>query len=146
MILEGAYIREFESAAYDYATKRMESISNAMAYDESVAGDPDAVAEVSSLTPSSSFGKDAGESNEITFDDLDDFHGLEENVRHGLSADTFNFVVTYSVRYVDPSNPSTATASSTLAKELTVNVASADTIGVKVAKYIGTKITLASDS
>ncbi len=146
MIMESTYLREFESAAYDYANKRIESITNSYAYDESVAGDPDAEVDLATLTAAASFGKDAGEADEDSFDDLDDFHDLEEEIRHGLSADSFNSVVTYTIRYVDPSNPSAVSASASMAKEITVNVASADTIGVKVAKYSKSKITLASDT
>ena len=143
LVIEGTYIREQEHAALDYATMRLEHIANSKVYDEAMADG--SAADVNNMTTVASFGPDAGETKVEDYDDIDDFHEYTESVKHALSADTFRFEVSYAVRYVDPSNPSQPTASPTLAKELTVNVVSADTIGNRVAKYSGSKITIATN-
>lgn len=143
MVVEGIYVREQESAAYDYAAMRLEHITSKLTYDESMSDgetDPD----LSILSAVAAFGPESGESDSDDFDDIDDYHGFTETIKHVLSADTFNFDVSYSVRYVDPSNPEVPTTSPTFAKELTVDVVSRDTIGMRVASYSGTKIKVAS--
>lgn len=142
--VEGAYIREQENAAVDYATLRIENILNSLTYDEAMTDGSEP--ELGTLTLYGSFGPDAGENQESDYDDLDDYHGFSESISHALSADTFRFQVDYSVRYVDPSNPSQPTSASSMAKELTVSVVSRDSIGHRVARYEGAKITLASDN
>lgn len=144
MVIEDMYVREQESAAFDYASMRLEDIVNRLAYDEAMSdgSEPD----VSTLSASTSFGPDTGETKEEDYDDIDDYHGFTESVQHALSADTFRFEVTYSVRYVNPASPSLPTAAATFAKELTVDVVSRDTIGYKVAKYEGNRITIATEN
>ncbi len=146
IVVEGAYLREQENAAMDYATMRLENIANSKAYDESVAEDADAEIDINTLTAASSFGAESGENTPDLYDDIDDYHGLTESIEHALSADTFRFEVTYSVRYINPSSPSIATTAATLAKELTVDVVSRDTIGHRVAKYSGSKITIGTNN
>ncbi len=132
LVVEGIYVREQESAAYDYATMRLEHITSKLTYDESMSDgetDPD----LSLMSDTTIFGPETGEINPDDYDDIDDYHGYTETVSHVLSADTFWFDVSYSVRYVNPANPSQPTGSPTFAKELTVDVVSRDTIGMRVA-------------
>lgn len=143
MVIESIYVREQESAAYDYATMRLEHITSSMAFDESMA-DGETEADISIMAPFISFGPESGESQEDDYDDVDDYHGYSETINHVLSADTFRFDVSYAVQYVDPVNPTQATSSPTFAKELTVSVVSRDTIGMRVAQYTGTKLRIAT--
>ncbi len=141
--VEGIYLREQESAALDYASMRLENIENSYAYDEATTdgSEPD----LGTLSDGNTFGPDTGENDESAYDDVDDFHNYSETVSHALSADTFRFDVTYSVRYLNPSAPSQQTTSPMMAKELTVAVVSRDSIGHRAAQYTGTKIILASE-
>ena len=140
-VMENAYIREVENAAYDYSVMRMEAIVNSTAFDESVVGSSDPV-DVGSLANPAQLGADIGESDLMDFDDLDDFHTFQEDVQHVLSADTFRFSVDYEVRYVNLSDLDAIQSSPTLAKELTIKVVSQDSIGTKVARFTGTKIAI----
>ncbi len=141
MMIEGTYIREQENAASDYVTMRLENLVNSMAYDESVVGSSDPI-DVNTLTAKQTLGPDAGETKLAQYDDIDDFNGFTETISHALSADTFRFDVIYSVEYINSSNPTATASSPTLTKELTIEVASQDTIGYRVARYSGSKLVI----
>lgn len=145
MIQQDMYVRELENAAVDYARKRTQEIWSNTAFDESRIGATDIDVDMAQLTPASSFGTESGENGESDFDDMDDYHGFSEDVVHILSADTFRFSIDYSIRYVDPANPTGTAASATQAKELSITVASQDSIGNRVATYTGTKTRIASE-
>ncbi len=79
------------------------------------------------LVPTTSaIGLDAGEAEPHQFDDVDDFDGLieERDVQAGVGLDTsagvLRFQLTYTVRYIDPLNPTVTSLVPTLAKELAV--------------------------
>ena len=146
MNLEGIYIKEMESAAIDYARMRTEQIVNSVAFDESRVGSTELDIDTQSLTAVAGMGKDSGESDEPDFDDLDDFHEFEEEVIHVLSADSFRFNVSYEVQYINPLSPSSAPVSPTLAKEFSISVVAADSIGSKVAQYAMSKTILVTDN
>ena len=145
MIMEGAYIQEMETFAADYGNRRLEQILNRSAYDESRVGASEYDSDLVTLSSAGAFGPDAGESNPINFDDIDDYHGYQETIRHGISVDTLGFEVSYSVRYVNPAMPTQASASPTLTKELTINVQSQDSIGHKSAQFVMSKLVNATD-
>ncbi len=143
LLIEKAYVREQQNAALDYAAMRLEHITSSLAYDESMVDGDDA--DVNLMTAKAALGPDAGELAPADFDDIDDYNGYTESVNHVLSADTFRFAVTYSVRYVNPTNPEQDTATPTFVKELAMDVVSRDTIGYRVAKYNGTKLSIATN-
>ncbi len=145
MIQQKMYVREFENAATDYARKRTEEIWANVAFDESRIGATDIEVDKSLLTAAASFGAESGENALADFDDIDDYHGFTEDVTHVLSADTFRFSVDYTVRYVDPANPTGTAGTPTLVKELSITVASRDSIGNHAATFTNSKTRIASE-
>lgn len=144
--LEGIYVKEIENAAADYAKKRTEEIVNSVAFDESRLGSSDLDVDTGTLTSIISLGPDSGENDQADYDDLDDYHDLEEDIIHILSADTFRFNVTYEVNYINPASPSSTPLSPTLAKEFSILVVSQDAIGGRAAQFAMSKTILVSDN
>ena len=144
--LEGIYIKEIENAASDYGKKRVQQIINTSVFDESRLGSSELDVNTQSLTTIAAMGPDAGENDVADFDDLDDYNQFEEDVVHVLSADSFRFTVSYEVKYVNPSSPSSNPTSPTLAKEFSILVLSQDSIGTRVAQYAMSKTILVSDN
>lgn len=126
---------EVETAAARLARQRLHEVLR-RAYDEADVGREGVRAQTMGLTPSGSFGPDAGESSEASYDDVDDFHGAAQNVSAARNGSTMGFRDSVSVRYFEPTNPS-ATPTVALAKEVTVFV-TADPSG-----FIGTPPVLA---
>ena len=79
------------------------------------------------VAPTSAIGPDAGETDPAQFDDVDDFDGLveERDVQAGGRRESENgvlhFRLTYTVRYIDPLDPTAMSAVPTLAKEFAVH-------------------------
>ena len=144
--LEEIYLKEIESAAADYGIKRVEEIINASAFDETRLGSSDLDVDTQTLTSVGAIGPDSGENDVADFDDIDDYHEFEEDVVHALSADSFRFNVTYEVKYINPSSPSSTPAAPTLAKEFSIMVLSQDSIGTRAAQYTMSKTILVSDT
>ena len=71
------------------------------------------------LTPT--LGPEVGETL-ATYDDVDDFHGLALTDSMLFDGSGLRFDVAVTVRYVDPANPRTGSATPTLAKEVVVTV------------------------
>ena len=145
MTLEGMYIREIENAAADYAKKRTEEIIHSTSFDESRTGSTDLDIDTGTLTGVGALGPDAGESQAISYDDIDDYHNYQEQVVHVLSADSFRFDVTYTVEYVNPASPSSTPTGPTLAKEFSILVLSQDSVGSRAAQYSMSKTIIISD-
>ena len=147
MFQRNAYIREIESAAADFAKRRLEQIPNTVTFDEARVGVVNFTTTTSDLTAVASLGPDGVEdpSDPSTFNDLDDFDGYSETIFHVVSQDTFRFQATYSVQYVDPSNPSNTVASPTLAKEIVATVISLNPIGAMTANVTFSKTMIAAD-
>lgn len=145
MIQQKMYVREMESAAADYARKRTQEIWSNVAFDESRIGATDIEVDKALLAAAANFGPESGENTVADYDDLDDYHGFTEDVIHVLSADTFRFSVDYTVRYVDPANPTSTAGTPTLVKELSMTVASQDSVGNHAATYTNSKTRIASE-
>ena len=150
LIQEVSYVREVESAAADLAEARLESILNQAVFDENTVGMTTLPSDASGMT--ATLGNEAGEvgpgpSDESIglFNDIDDFHLYTQTFRHGISSDTFNFQINYSVRYVDPTNPDVAAGGPTFAKEITALVVSQDTIGSRIARVNFSKTATIAD-
>lgn len=146
MTLEGMYIKEIENAAADYAKKRSEEILSSVSFDESRTSSSDLDVDTATLTGVGALGPDAGENKEEKFDDIDDYNNYEEQVVHVLSADSFRFDVSYSVRYVNPASPTSPATGATLAKELSILVLSQDSVGSRAAQYEMSKTVIVSDA
>jgi hypothetical protein len=125
---------EIERALTDAARNRLAEIE-AKAFDEQDLG----AQSVRFTPPTSAIGRDAGEDTPAAFDDIDDYASLnallggpETRVvsvssarRDGPSAGDVTFALTVSVRYVNASNPSVASAVPTMAKEVHVRAVEA---------------------
>lgn len=144
MFQRNAYIREIESVAADFAKQQLEAISNSVGFDEARLGTVNFTTTTSDLTSVGSLGPDGAETAG-SFDDLDDFDGHTETIFHIVSQDTFRFQATYSVQYVDPSNPSNTVTSPTLAKEIVATVISLNPIGAMTANVTFSKTMIAAD-
>ena len=150
LVQEASYIREMENAAADLAEMRIESILNLASFDESTAGGITSLpGNTNSL--SNTLGPESGEAGPSdsqntlgTFDDIDDFHGFQQSYWHTLGADSFRFVISYSVQYVNPSTGAAAGAPS-FAKELSANVVSLEQIGPRSAQVTFSKLASISD-
>lgn len=140
MIQEMAYVRELENAALDVAKIRTESLLNQTTFDELWIGEAHLPNSTTLLTTTASFGPDPGDT---AFDDIDDAHNFTERYTHSIGDDTYDFLINYAVAYVD--SMGNATYDRTFAKQITANVASVDTIGVRVAKANYSKTTIISE-
>jgi hypothetical protein len=116
--------REIEVAAADVARAHLASISERV-FDEADAGQPTLRFTEAGLTTLANLGPDAGESTPAAYDDVDDFHqrsGVPTADSVDWDGGVLRFDVTISVRYVDPADPTMASAVPTLAKEIVVVV------------------------
>ena len=145
ILQEKVYLREMENMVSDLGKKRLEEILNQTAFDESRVGVTSLDTDVSTLTESGSLGPEPGENKVALYDDVDDYHGYQETISHNISADTLSMIVNYSVRYVEPSNPSITSLTPTLSKELRISVQSRDSISYRPAQFTISKLKLASD-
>ncbi len=142
LIQEVTYIREIETAALDVAKFRIEAILNDTGFDETRIGETTLPTDPSTLTASSDFGLEPG--NTVR-NDVDDYHNVTETgVSHTVGDNTYNFNISYSVAYVNSTTGDT-TSTKTFAKLITADVVSADTIGTRVAKATWSKTTIVSD-
>lgn len=141
MIQEVSYIREMENAALDLAKLKIEEKLIETQFDEQWLNRSVFPSSPNDLTPSSSFGLDGTE----TPDDIDDFHGLTEfDWPHSIGADTFRFNISYSVSYINTTTGET-TSTPTYAKQLTANVVSTDSLGLRFAQASYSKTSIISE-
>jgi len=142
---ELAYIRQIEVAAEDAARTKLEGLAT-LAFDETVVGSPGVVPDLNTLTASASFGLDSGESYPLIIDDVDDYHGIKDTIWHSVSAnaDSFSFVVDYTVKYLTTDN--VVSAAQTTQKELIVDIESLDKIGTRQVKGIFSKLASIDDN
>ena len=145
LLQKGAYIRELESAAADWAKVRLHEIAEAEAFDEARLSMTVLDPGISDLTLPSSLGKDAGEVGVADFDDIDDYDGYVEDFTHTLSNETYALRAIYTVRYIDPLTADTSSVSQTLAKQIIANVVSRDSIGHSTARVTFKKTVTISD-
>lgn len=125
-----AITSEVETAAVGLARERLHAITT-RGFDEADIGRDGARTTTVGLTPSNRFGRDTGETNEPSWDDVDDFHGQARPDTVQWNGRDLVFRDSVSVSYYDPSSGS-RTTSPTLAKEITVTVTAAP------AGFIGT--------
>ncbi len=112
---------EVQRAATGLARARLHEVAR-RAFDEADVGRDGFRSSTSTLTPRSAFGADLGETDESSYDDLDDFHGQPSRpVTATRNGQTLAFRDSVSVRYLDPANPASSPERS-LAKEITVFV------------------------
>ena len=144
---QGAYVREMESAAEDYAKKRVNEIINSTGFDETRLSMTVIDTDISDLTLPSSMGVEGLEdsSNDATFDDIDDFDGFTEDVMHTLSDESYALRATYTVRYLDPATADTTSSARGLAKQIIASVATRDSVGYAAASVTFKKTVSLSD-
>lgn len=111
---------DIENAAAALAGERLHEIER-RTFDEADVGREGARSKPNGLTHRNSLGPDLSETNEASFDDIDDFHGRATARTAVRGGQTLQFRDSVSVRYIDPSNPS-ATPVRAMAKEVTVTV------------------------
>ncbi len=109
---------EVELAATEVAREQLIAITS-LAYDEADVG---STALRTDETGLSAIGPDSGESSSSQYDDLDDFHGHEQNFSVDWHGSALDFTARSEVRYVDPATPSNTSTNPTLAKEVVVIV------------------------
>ncbi len=152
LIQQNAFVREIESAAEDVVKKRLETLLNSEAFDESTTGGIVSLpSNTAGLAASGSLGPDAGETGPTqpldqgfgSFDDVDDVHNYQHVVWHTISADTFRFQITYSVQYLDPSNNPSLVP--TFAKEISATAVSQDSVGTRVARFTTSRTAMIAD-
>ena len=142
LVQKNAYLREMESAAADFAQKRLHEITE-KDFDEARVGMTVLNTNTLDLTPAASFGAEAGETTVTTFDDIDDFHAHADTTLHEMNNEDFNIRATYSVQYVNPDGSTSTTP--TLAKEFTVNAETLDGTGFALARVSFSKVIVISD-
>ncbi|MBX2820500.1 MAG: hypothetical protein KTR29_12485 [Rhodothermaceae bacterium] len=142
---ELAYIRQIEIAAEDAARTKLEGLAT-LAFDESIVVSSSIEPDPNTFTAAASFGLDAGESYPSIVDDVDDYHGIKDTIWQSISvnADSFRFVVDYSVQYITTTGIVTTTP--TNQKELIVEIESLDRIGTRQVKGTFTKLTSVNDN
>ena len=144
---QGAYVREMESAAADYAKKRLHEITNSMGYDEARLAMSVIDTDTTDLTLPNVMGTEGGEYefDETTFDDLDDYDGFTEQVMHSLSNENYALTATYTVRYLHPTTADTTSNARGLAKQIIANVVTRDSVGYAGARVSFKKTVSLSD-
>lgn len=140
---ELVYIRQIEIAAEDAARMRLEGLTT-LAFDESLVGaaGPPLPGDYSSFSSPANFGFDFNDSG--IPDDFDDYHGRTDSIFHVVSADSFWFVVSYSVNYLTTAGDTTSTPTET--KEATINIQSMTPIGTRQVTGVFSKTTLMNDN
>lgn len=141
MIQEASYVREMETAALDLAKQRIERRLIETQFDEQWLNELVMPSNPSILTSPANFGIDG---DDTVPDDIDDYHNFTELVNHAVGADTFRFSVTYSISYLDTATGDT-TSAQTFAKQITADVVSADTLGIRTARATFSKTTIISE-
>ncbi len=112
-----------EDAVASAARQRLAAIDR-LAFDEQDVGRGNQAVRL--IPTTSAIGRDADEVEPDQFDDVDDFTGLieERDVQAGAglgaSDGVLRFRLTYTVRYIDPLNPTATSLVPTLAKELAI--------------------------
>lgn len=106
---------ELELAAAGLLRERLAAL-DLLAFDEADVGRTS----IRTVPPAGPLGLDAGETATGPFDDIDDVDGLVESRAAQTGVGTVLFDVRYAVRYVDPADPATPSATPTLAKEVSV--------------------------
>lgn len=146
LLQKNAYLREMESAAADFAKKRLHEIS-IKDFDEARTGMDILDPGVTDLTTYADFGTDPGENvyNELTLDDIDDFHNHVDTTAHQLNNEEFQIRASYSVQYVEPDGTSTQTTAPTVAKQVTVDAVTLDSAGAARAHVRFQKVIVVSD-
>ncbi len=145
LIQRNAYLRELESVAADFAKKQLHDVTEGVAFDEARIGMAALLTTTSDLTHQGSFGPDAGEVF-ASFDDVDDFHAYADTSTHVINNESYQLSSSYVVRYVDPVTAvEAAPGVKTLAKEVTINVETLDSIGAAVARVSFQKVVVISD-
>lgn len=130
-----AYVREYEMIVADYATGQLGRL-HGLAFDEhqgaAAAWTP------GPLTAPDRLGPEPPEipGDPSTYDDLDDYHGYTSTTVHrlGAQADSYDLVVHYTVRYVDPADLEPASPVATSAKEVALTAQAVDARGRTVAQ------------
>lgn len=123
------YGRDIEMAAIDMALNRITNIEGT-AFDEvdtGTSGNPRT--NVTGLTPSDALGpepEDIQDNSEQ--DDLDDFNGIDTSAVYIFQGREYPFKLKIDVQYVNPTNPSLASPTPTLTKEVTVAVSEPDSV------------------
>ncbi|MBX2818909.1 MAG: hypothetical protein KTR29_04480 [Rhodothermaceae bacterium] len=145
LLQKGAYVRELESAAADWAKVRLHQIAESEAFDEARTSMTVLDPGTSDLTLPASLGRESGEVDVTDFDDIDDYDGFVEDFTHTLSNETYGLRATYTVRYVDPLTADTTSLSQTLAKQIIAHVVSRDSIGHSTAQVTFKKTVTISD-
>ena len=144
---QGAYVREMESAAADYAKKRLHEITSSAGFDEARLTMTIIDTDTTDLTLPLSIGTDGGENpnDASTFDDVDDFDGFSEDVTHTLSDETYALRATYTVRYLHPVTADTTSNARGLAKQVIADVVTRDSVGYAAARVTFKKTVALSD-
>lgn len=147
MMQQGAYVREMESAAADFAKKRLHEITSSAAFDESRLLLSFIDTDTTDLTLPMLMGTDPGEnpSDFTTFDDVDDYDGFSEDATHTLSNEDYALRATYTVRYVKQNSTDTTSTSRSLAKQLIATVVTRDSVGYATARVTFKKTVALSD-
>ena len=144
LVQQNAYLRELESVASDFAKKQLHDVTESVAFDEARLGMAALLTATSDLTNQASFGPDAGEV--WPFDDVDDYHAYVDTTTHVINQESYQLRSSYSVQYVDPVTAvAAAPGVKTLAKEVTINVETLDSIGAAVARISFQKVVVISD-
>ena len=145
LLQKNAYLREMETAAADFAKKRLHEIS-IKDFDEARTGMTILDPGLTDLTTFANFGADPGENvyDFFTLDDIDDFHGHADTTLHLLNGEEFQIVANYDVRYVKPDGDESLTGP-TLAKEVTVDARTLDSVGAARAQVSFQKVIVISD-
>lgn len=112
---------EYRITATSLGTSLLE-YANGLAFDEATVDTFLLASQISSLTASTSFGPETGESGPTTFDDIDDYHNF---VRIDTITNSGIFKTTAKVQYIDISgNVISTTTSKKFNKQITVYVTS----------------------
>lgn len=112
----GAVVHEIEQAALGVAREALGTVSR-LAFDQ----EDLTRTTLRTTPPNSPLGPDPGETTAAQFNDVDDYHGYTEVRTVPWGSGTLAFSLRYTVRYVNPQNP-TETAVRSLAKEVAVEV------------------------
>jgi len=110
---------EVELIGASVAVDRLEEVSS-KAFDQKTVGNA-TLTSASQLTAAASFGKEAGDNN-----DIDDFHNGADTLARKAGTSTLRFRVITTVAYGAESSPETASTTQTKVKTVTATVTSLD--------------------
>ena len=145
LLQKGAYVRELESAAADWAKVRLHEIAELEAFDEARQSMTVLDTDTDDLTLPLALGPETGETDVADYDDIDDYDGYTEDFTHTLSNESYPLRAIFTVRYVDPLTADTTSLSRTLAKQIIAHVISRDSIGHATAQVTFKKTVAISD-